>query len=239
MSVHTQIFTGELHVGAGVIPPVSSATFEQSLDPTKPFSIHNFGVHQGEGIQNQLGLYNGLGVWNELGVYNGIGQGIFLGGHTDAQPVYDSSAADINFNSPNGNLNQFWMYKGIEITNEATDSTSDIRLKKDIEPYTDCLSKILDLNPVYYKWREDVDLSFMTGNDKDSVQIGLIAQEVENIIPEVVANHSGKDNDYKRIKYSKLTPVLIGAIKEQQSQIEELKQTVQELSKRLDQALQV
>ena len=67
----TEVYTGSLQVGAGVIPPVSSATFEQSLDPTKPFSIHNFGVHQGEGVQNQIGLYNGLGVWNELGVYNG------------------------------------------------------------------------------------------------------------------------------------------------------------------------
>lgn len=234
----TEVYTGSLQVGAGVIPPVSSATFEQSLDPTKPFSVHNFGIHQGEGIQNQIGLYNGLGVWNELGVYNGIGAGIFLGGHTDAQPVYDSSAPDINFNSPNGNLNQFWMYKGIEITNESTDSTSDIRLKKDIEPYTDCLSKILNLKPVYYRWREDVDLSFMTGNDKDSVQIGLIAQEVEEIIPEVVTNHSGRDCDYKRIKYSKLTPVLIGAIKEQQSQIEELRRTVQELSQKLESCCQ-
>ena len=51
-------------------------------------------------------------------------------------------------------------------------------------------------------------------------EVGLIAQEVEKIIPEVV----GESNGLKNIAYGKLTAVLIEAIKEQQQQIEDLKQ---------------
>ncbi len=231
MSVHSQIFTGELHVGAGVIPPVSSATFEQSLDPTKPFSIHNFGVHQGEGIQNQLGVYNGLGSQNQIGGDFCIGFGMDVGGACDAQPVYDSSSPETNLNSPFGNLNQKWFYNGTPL--DFLHEHSDIRLKKDIEPLSNSLDKILNLKGVSFKW--NVELSSYIGRNGED-DIGFIAQEVENIIPQVVKNTTipGIEFEVKNIEYKKLIPVLVEAIKEQQSQIEELKQTVQGLSKKLD-----
>lgn len=238
MANFTDVYTGGLHVGEGLIPPVSSATFEPSLDPTRPFSIHSFGLDQIEAITNQIGLYNGVGVWSQIGAYTGIGYGVDVGGHCDAQPDFTSAAAKIDFSAALGDLNNFWRYKGAEITNETTDSTSDVRLKTDIEPYTNCLDKILNLNPVYYRWRDDIDTSFLTDKDKDKVQVGLIAQDVENIIPEVVVNHLVYDEEYKRIKYSKLTAVLIGAIKEQQDQINSLKETVEELSTKLAQCCQ-
>ena len=50
--------------------------------------------------------------------------------------------------------------------------------------------------------------------------MGVIAQEIEEVLPEVV---HARDNGYKAVKYEKIVPLLIQAIKEQQQQIEELK----------------
>ena len=53
--------------------------------------------------------------------------------------------------------------------------------------------------------------------------VGVIAQEIEKVLPEVVTT---RDNGYKAVKYEKIVPLLIQAIKEQQIMIEELKKKV-------------
>ncbi|MBT4394801.1 MAG: tail fiber domain-containing protein [Acidiferrobacteraceae bacterium] len=85
-------------------------------------------------------------------------------------------------------------------------TTSDARLKKDIQPLTHALDAILQLQGKTYRWKEDTTFA----NKQD---IGLVAQEVEEIFPELVAEN---EQGYKGIAYSKLTAVLIEAIKEQQ-----------------------
>ena len=92
---------------------------------------------------------------------------------------------------------------------QAVAMTSDGRLKKDIKPLTHALDSILQLQGKTYRWKEDTTF----GNKED---IGLIAQDVERIFPELVAEDG---QGYKGIAYSKLTAVLIEAMKEQQNQI--------------------
>ena len=87
--------------------------------------------------------------------------------------------------------------------------TSDARPKKDIKPLTHALDAILKLEGKTYRWKEDTTLA----NEAD---IGLVAQEVEKVFPELVAEN---EQGYKGIAYSKLTAVLIEAIKEQQGQM--------------------
>ena len=53
--------------------------------------------------------------------------------------------------------------------------------------------------------------------------VGVIAQEIEKVLPEVVEK---RDNGYKAVKYEKIVPLLIESIKEQQKQIEELKKLI-------------
>ena len=106
----------------------------------------------------------------------------------------------------------------------ATDwiATSDCRLKKNIVPIENALSKTLGLNGVCYHRHDDCT---------DSVHMGFIAQEVEKIIPELVTREKATDIDAQYgitdeklgLKYEKLTAILVEAIKEQQKQIEELK----------------
>ena len=101
-------------------------------------------------------------------------------------------------------------------------TTSDVRLKHDIKPLESSLSIISQLNPVTYKWKHKE-------NDTED-HIGLIAQEVEKVVPSVVKEsempfhtEEGDNTEYKSIRYTELIPHLIGAIQEQQKQINELK----------------
>jgi hypothetical protein len=99
--------------------------------------------------------------------------------------------------------------------------TSDISLKDNIIPITGALDKVLRLNGVYFNKKETPDLT----------ELGFIAQEVEQVIPELV---SEMEDGIKTVAYSRVAAVLVETIKEQQSQIEELKNLVAQLSKKLD-----
>ena len=87
---------------------------------------------------------------------------------------------------------------------------SDRSLKQNINPINNALEKVMKLEAVSYE---------MKGNQKQ--EIGFIAQDVAKIIPEICA--IGDDGEGKGIDYSRLTSMLVGAIKAQQQQIEELK----------------
>ena len=102
-------------------------------------------------------------------------------------------------------------------------SFSDQRLKTDIKATTNNLDKILKLEPVEYTWKD--------GGREGKKEIGLIAQDVEKVVPEVVRENERLNDDtlYKQVDYEHLVSTLIGAIQEQQDQIAELKSEVTNL----------
>jgi hypothetical protein len=102
------------------------------------------------------------------------------------------SSTKLTFNPFSGNLS-------------ATDfnSTSDINLKENIRPIEDPIEKIIQLNGVSFDWK-----------DTHNSSIGVIAQEVEKVFPELV-----KTEDKKSVNYNGLIGVLIEGMKEQQKQI--------------------
>jgi hypothetical protein len=106
-----------------------------------------------------------------------------------------------------------------EIEAIAIKGPSDIRYKKNIRPLNNSLEKVLALKGYNYEWRREEfpDKKFKIGND-----IGLIAQEVEKIIPEVVYTDDNEMQS-KSIDYAKLVPLLVEAIKEQEKEIQDLK----------------
>jgi hypothetical protein len=118
---------------------------------------------------------------------------------------------------------------------------SDMRLKTKISNIDKALEKVLSLNGFYYI-NNDIAKEF--GYNDDKIQVGVSAQEVEAILPEIVClapfditgNEHGdmlskSGENYKTVKYDKLVPLLIEAIKEQQTQIEELKSIINGLTK--------
>jgi hypothetical protein len=101
-------------------------------------------------------------------------------------------------------------------------STSDRRLKKNIKNLIYGLSEVLQMQPVSFNWKNK--------NDPDT-KLGLIAQDLQSLIPEVVNSHiwekdettgvlTKKELDRLGVYYSDLIPVLINAIKEQNKIIE-------------------
>ncbi len=93
-------------------------------------------------------------------------------------------------------------------------SSSDIRLKKDITAFTGALEKIGKIRAVEYYWDLD-DHSNLVSDP--SLQLGVIAQELQPVLPELVKK--GPDG-YLSVDYIKMTVVLLEAIKEQQKIIE-------------------
>ncbi len=94
---------------------------------------------------------------------------------------------------------------------------SSKRWKKNIQPINNALDKVQRLRGVTFDWKKD-----------GKHDIGLVAEEVGQVIPEVVAYESNK-KDAKSVDYARLVALLIEAVKAQQQQIEQLKATVESL----------
>lgn len=94
---------------------------------------------------------------------------------------------------------------------------SDITLKKDITQIHSALARILALRPVTWRWKVA-----QTNNRREH---GFIAQEVEDILPELVSVDSWDDGTRRKFLSTKeMIPYLVVAIQEQQKQIDELKE---------------
>ena len=89
--------------------------------------------------------------------------------------------------------------------------TSDKRLKDNIQPIENSLDKVNQLGGYTFDWNEELQKA-RKGHD-----IGVIAQEVQSVLPEVVIE---RENGYLGVDYQKLVPVLIEAIKELTAKVE-------------------
>jgi hypothetical protein len=102
-------------------------------------------------------------------------------------------------------------------------STSDCRLKENIQPINDALCKVIGVSGNTFNWKPLSKEEIKTIHGNTGRDVGVIAQEIEGILPEAVTT---RDNGYKAVNYEKIVPLLIEAIKEQQKQIDELKSKV-------------
>ena len=111
----------------------------------------------------------------------------------------------------NGNEKFATTNNGVIITGIATatdfDSTSDIRLKTNIKPIEDPLNKVMQIEGVSFNWKED-----------NRPALGVVADQIENILPELVHG-----DDPKTVNYNGLVGLLIECVKNQQKQIDELR----------------
>jgi hypothetical protein len=118
----------------------------------------------------------------------------------------------------------------IRATNEITAYfSSDIRLKENIRLIADPITIVNQIRGVYYDWTDE-HIKARGGEDGYFVRkhdIGVIAQEVEKVLPEIVAE---RDDGTKVVKYEKLVALLIEAVKDQQRQINQISQALQNLA---------
>jgi hypothetical protein len=138
---------------------------------------------------------------------------------------YADNSSQQGFLSTGGSWNLRVDNSGNVTATGTVTASSDIKFKTEIYTIQNGLDKVLQLRGVEYIRKDDPD---------KVKQIGLIAQEVETVIPEVVFNNTtntpdGETDEFKTISYQNLVAVLIEAIKEQQVQINELRDDIKKL----------
>lgn len=149
-------------------------------------------------------------------------------------PMTDETSS---FGNTLGKTNRRW---GAVYATNGVITTSDMNLKTNVQPLTYGLKELLKLNTITYNWKNYKLGKTTIPLEKQEKKIGFSAQQLLEILPEVVQTHSwvpvNENGDYKEVKnehlgvnYSDIIPVTVKAIQEQQAQIEELKKEIDEL----------
>jgi hypothetical protein len=208
--------------GSGTAPAVMARNDSASanayavhgkLNNTSPGSLSAgvFGENLGTGG-------NGIGVY---GVQNGTGWG-----------VYGKCIAGIGVRAWGGYYGVYSV--GSIYTTGTYESSSDARFKEDVEPLTDSLSTIMKLRGVEFSWKQEEYPEYNFSEDR---QIGFIAQEIAEVLPEVV-NKSDDNDGFYSVSYGRIVPILVEAVKELKAENELLKEKLktqnQSLKQRLD-----
>lgn len=117
--------------------------------------------------------------------------------------------------------------KDADATIIAGTCSSDRRLKKNVTPFHSSLDKVSQLQPVHFYWNAD---AYPDRHFGASESFGLIAQDVEQVLPELVTTD---DQGYKAVRYSALPLHMLQAIKELKAENDSLKQLLQAQEARL------
>ena len=207
-----QNFT-ELYGGAGSVIADGSITTAKLAD--NAVDADKLSV-TGNGTVGQALLSDGDGTfsWGQAGETYTAGTGITLIGTEFSIGQAVATNSNAQFNSLGIGTAAPGTAGLIRATNDVVAYySSDERLKDNIKPIENALDKVSKLGGYEFDWNAKQDV--YEGHD-----IGVIAQEVEAVFPELVTD---RDNGFKAVKYEKLVPALIEAIKELKAEVESLK----------------
>lgn len=214
--------------------------------------------------------YDGIGVYGydegggHQGIYGysaGSGEGIY-GMSISGKGVYGYSAHGYGVYGSTGDAGSYAGYFNGNVYTSGTFQGSDENLKQHIRDFTSAMNIIKQLHPKEYEYRQDGSYKLM--NLPQGQHYGLIAQDVEKILPDLVKdtkfdvdrsivkkqepydpknpnaklnNEVGKTGEvinFKALNYTELIPIIIKGMQEQQQSIEELKQINQQQQQQID-----
>jgi Chaperone of endosialidase len=195
-----------------------------------------YGIHSG--VENTVTgtITTAYGMFSQ--VYNpsgtvGSGYGLYLGSvqSTNKWSLYASDATAPSYFAGNVGIGTtipaFALdVQGLVASNGAV-LTSDAKFKKNLLSISNPLDKVLNLNGLSYEWKAD---EYKEKNFPEGRHYGVIAQEIEKILPEVVNTDAKGD---KSVAYTEIIPVLIEAMKEQQNLIKEQQKLIMSQGKRI------
>ena len=139
--------------------------------------------------------------------------------HTHGGATYfDMNSGTINWRQGSSTRYYFYPSTANMTVNGTITQYSDIRYKENIVEIPDAIDKIKSIRGVYYN---------RTDFNTEPTKIGVIAQEVEVLMPELILQ--AEDTNLKSVSYNELTAVLVQAIKEQQTIIDDLKSRIETL----------
>ena len=210
-------YTASISIGAGLI-----AEFTKINQHTA--SINTF-TSSANSRLNNLEAATSSYETNGRGIVSGSSQivpllptGVVSGSSQilDGSTIHSSSIGNYQFNSIGVNIAPTAVAGEIVATGDITAFySSDIRLKENIYPIQNALSKVESISGNTYDWKEGYEeIHSHKGND-----VGVIAQEIQEILPQIVTN---RDNGYKAVQYEKIIPLLIEAIKELSAKVDRL-----------------
>jgi hypothetical protein len=166
-----------------------------------------------QGAQGPAGAQGAQGATGRAGIQGAAGTQTAVGTSVPALGVNIAAG-------PTGTL---------QATGTITQNFSDIRLKDNIETIKDAGEKLYRMNGIFYTYNKLAETYGYTDRDR---QVGLIAQEVQKVLPEAVSiapfdsdkkQQSKSGKNYLTINYGALLPLIVETIKEQQREIELLK----------------
>lgn len=140
------------------------------------------------------------------------------------QIAYFSGGLLANSSALTWNGSSLYVNGAVNVTGDITAFySSDAKLKTNVEVISDALSKVSTLSGVTFNWNELGLSTFDSTIDKTEREAGVIAQEVQSVLPEAVVERT---NGYLAVNYEKIVPLLIEAIKELKIEVETLKKLV-------------
>ena len=155
------------------------------------------------------------------------------GNATSASAVYINSSSDtgtwyVSLVSGSGNQTPAYdagltydaVNNALSVSGDITAFASDERLKTNIKPLENALEKVLSLSGFTYNFNE---IGESLGFNTELTHVGVSAQQIQAVLPEAVAP-APANNDYLTVKYEKIVPLLIEAIKELADKVEKLEQ---------------
>lgn len=190
-----------------------------------------FGIKVNSFAALAIGRYNDTTSMTSSGWYLASDPAFVIGNGTsntdrkNAFTVLQNSNVGINMTNPQYKLDIVGGSARVE-SGFSWLTSSDIRYKKNISTLESSLEKVMNMRGVRFDMIADEASDEISGKN-----IGFIAQELESVIPEVVVTAA---DGYKSVAYDKVTAVLTEAIKEQQKQIESVRQENKDLKSELE-----
>lgn len=202
VGILTQDPEGLFHIGA-----TNSQNNLTTANITSSSAIHMGGTHQWAG-QILLGSSEGANYfWYQIGKWDAANSVLASSGYT---LVLNPLGGDVGIGTPNqvSNILTIKQNSGSDPIADAWTTYSSRRWKTNVAPISSALVRVQQLRGVSYNWIAD-----------GKADIGLIAEEVGAIFPEIVT-YEANGEDARSLDYARLVPVLIEAMKEQQGLIE-------------------
>jgi hypothetical protein len=216
------VFTGEVGINGifGQVPVLKMNAYSTAADQCPQLKLNNTSqfnflgdeTHSIDNGGDGVVRYNFLGgevttINAEIAIYGASGSpfpALFLT-HNSSDGIIYTNVGDIYLN-PAGHT--------VYIEGSEVATSSDIRFKKDIRTIENAIETIREIDACTFRYKKE---EYPERNFPTDEQIGLIAQEVEDVFPEIVITD---DKGYKSIAYSKLSVLLLAGIKEQEKKIE-------------------
>jgi hypothetical protein len=225
-------YTINQSVGTGNSPTFDTLYAANSIRFNQGVDVDNtFGIYFGSDRSAAYAIYRASGAWTypypdlRIAMHTGIQMGANASyGGMRFYSDYDMSTMVASINDGDTNMRGYY---------DIIAYASDKRLKHNIQPIENALSKVKSLTGMTYQWN-DLGSQHGWSPDMETREAGVFAQDVQAVLPEAVRlapfdNDKGvskSGENFLTVKYEKIVPLLIEAIKEQQTQIEELKSQI-------------